>query len=196
MDLNKKVLFQAYNPFFRLAIIQCCLYALYIIIFMGGYILATYSASNITINDDSFLFVFLLIYVILCLASFRIPICSLIEKKRYKYEKILVRIQEMETDGLFGDYKGANQEIKYCYPSKLAVERIKIICVDINKKKYRLRMIGSEKKMKTIREWFLLNEKNVYFIYGKYTKIILWIEWPEVNDSLNYNNAKLLNAKF
>lgn len=192
MDLTNKTIMRAYNPFWRLAIYNVVFYTLGIIAF-NIFLFLTIEIAGL--EGEYPWKIIVIVYLILCIKAFWIVIFSRIERKKSWFDKKLVKVKMIETDGLFGNYKNSNQEIKYCYPKELAVERDKIICMDEEGIKYKLRLIGSRVKMKRISEYFLNQEKSVYLTYGKLTKIILYMELAEPQNSIAYNNIKLLNNK-
>ena len=193
MDLSKEVIRKAYKPFWRLAFYNFSIYTLSILLMTVFIFVLT---GMVGAEGDYPWNETIIVYLLLCVKAFRITILSLLEQKIRCFEKVLVKIDMMETDGLFGDYKNANQEIKYCYAKEVNAERKKLICIDEKGDKVKIRLIGSGKKVKKIRNLFLLNKKNVYITYGKLTKIIFAFESVEPQNSMNYNNVKMLNNMF
>lgn len=193
MDLSKEVMRKAYKPFWRLAFYNFFIYTISILV-MTVFLLVLISIVeaegeypwNITI----------IVYLLLCAKAFRITMLSLLEQNFCCFEKVLVKIDIIETDGLFGDYKNANQEIKKCYAKEVNAERDKLICIDEKGTRLKFRMIGSNRKLKMIQKMFLKNEDSVYITYGKLTKIIFTLESVEAQNSMNYNNVKMLNNIF
>lgn len=193
MDLSKEVMRKAYKPFWRLAFYNFFIYTLSILV-MTVFLLVLISIVeaegeypwNITV----------IVYLLLCAKAFRITMLSLLEQNIHCFEKVLVKIDMIETDGIFGDYKNANQEIKKCYAKEVNAERDKLICIDEKGTRLKLRMIGSKRKLKIIQKMFLKNEDSVYITYGKLTRIIFLLESVEPQNSMNYNNVKMLNNIF
>lgn len=193
MDLDKEIIRKAYLPFRKLAIYNCIMYTMSIVFLnIVIFILITISGAEGRYPWEMVIFV----YLLLIIKAFRIPLMSLVEQKINCIEKVLVTINMIETDGIFGNYKNSNQEIKNCYPKDVHAERDKLICIDENGDKVKVRLIGSEKKIKKIRNLFLLNEKNVYITFGKITRIVFEFESVESQDSKKYNNVKMLNKMF
>lgn len=198
MELSKKSLERAYNPFFKLARYMCFLYAVYI-----AMILVSVAVCGVYFLEEKNLYFYMKcikdlggVYLILCVSAYILPIFSIFEQKSTNFRTVRLKVVDMQRDGLFGDYKNANDQIRNCYPKNWAVERNKLICIDEKGKRYKLRTIGSAKKMKTIRKWFLIDQREVYITFGRFTKIILFIEYCQPKEKLIYDNVKLLNNLF
>ncbi|MDD6213318.1 MAG: hypothetical protein PUB22_09305 [Clostridiales bacterium] len=193
MDLSKKVMRQAYIPFWKLAFYNCFMYTA-AVAFMN---LLTVAMTADADTEGKYPWAMVVcILLLLWMTAFRIPLTSLVEQKILCFEKKMVKIDKIETDGLFGDYKNSNKEIKYCYPKDMQAERNKLICIDEKGKRIKVRMIGSQKKFEKIKKMFLFSKKNVYITFGKLTRIVFEFESVEPCNSMNYNNVRILNKIF
>lgn len=193
MDLSKEVMRKAYKPFWRLAFYNFCVYTLTMLVMIVFFSVL----KDIAELEGAYPWdIPIIVYFLLCAKAFRITILSLLEQNIRCFEKVLVKIDMIETDGLFGDYKNSNQEIKKCYAKEVNAERDKLICIDEKGTRLKFRMIGSERKLKIIKRMFLLNDASVYITYGKLTRIIFKFESVEPKKSMNYNNVKMLNNIF
>ena len=177
MDLNKKVLVNAYEPFFRLSLYNFVIYTL-VIIFFGLYILVLKHFFDL--KGEYPWRIIITLVVLLYIKAFGIIILSLLEKKCNRFGKVNLKIKSMETDGIFEDYKNANQEIKKCYPKKVDPERIKLVCIDENGRKFILRIIGSKRKIDMIKEIFVTNKESVDIIYGMFSRIIIRFDSKDI----------------
>ncbi|MGN0334472.1 MAG: hypothetical protein ACI4DV_02255, partial [Lachnospiraceae bacterium] len=130
-ELSKEVMRKAYIPFWKLGTYNCFIYTL-IVAFSNLFVFAL--TEKVEAQGEYPWGMVVFIYLLLCMKAFRIPLMSLIEQKARCFEKLLVKIETIETDGLLGDYKNSNQEIKNCYPKDVQAERDKLICIDENGK--------------------------------------------------------------
>lgn len=193
MGLHKNIIRKAYAPFWRLAIYNCIIYTVSIAV-LNLLMVVLINIANIEGSYPWDIVIF--IYLLLIVKAFGIPLMSLVEQKMNCIRKVLVMINMIDTDGIFGNYKNSNQEIRNCYPKDVYAERSKLICIDENGKKFKVRLIGSRKKVEKIRKLFLLNRKNVYIVYGKITRIVFEFESVKSHDTKNLNNIKVLNKMF
>lgn len=196
MEPNRERMKGGYRPFLRLAILNAISYSIFFSAFVIAILVLMHVNGAEKLGFSTWIYA-IAPYVLFMIRAIWIPVLSLIEKKLKGYDKLLVMIKEWDTDGLYGDYKGSNQEVKYCYPKEIEAKRIKLVCRDENGRKMKFRFIISKKKLDMI-EKTLINKRKVYITYGKLTRIIFDIEseYDEPTTCKNSESVKWINRIF
>lgn len=193
MDLTKSEIRKAYEPFLKIAFYNFFRNTLYVLVIN---IFFLFLMETRHLEGPYPWPMVIVIYLLLSIAPFWIVILSLVERKKGYFQTELFEVCTIDTDGLFGDYRNSNQEIKKFYSKEIDPERNKLVCRNKKGQRVSLRIIESKKKMKLVRKYFVFPKSDVYITYGKWTKIIFKFESIEPKDSMKYNNVKWLNNMF
>lgn len=183
-DKRKKLAEKAYEPYFEEAIY--CLEN-YIIACLAVIILFILCSFVFAVNMWPLITLALGILTILeCLGNFRLSFLAKLENRRLLWIKRNLTIIKITED--FSTSTRWGSILPKLYPKNQRMNRYKLICVDQNQKRYKLRSAMSGKKYQIIQDrLFELKNTSCEIHYGKYSHIImLYKNHEEWTDKLNH----------